>query len=260
MTSLLALQRMFAACLDGSADSGLKARFHDLVAVGEGLSPQDRVTVYRGSSRQARLRTLELVFPVCLAILGQRCFRGLSSVYLDQTPSRSGDLNLYGDVFPGFLARRIRTSEELARLPYLGDLARLEWHWHAVYYAPEDPSFDMEGFAQASSGAGAEAIRFRLSAGLRLLASDYPVHEIWRRHREGGDTDRIAVGEGDRLVIRRNGVSASVEAVREPLFALLSAIAGGNPLGVLATDKLDLDPLPGLIAAGWIVGFEAAGN
>jgi hypothetical protein len=260
VTALVELQRLFAACLDDAADAGQVARFHGLLAAGEGLEPAERVAVYRGSSREARLSTLDVVFPVCFSILGQRCFRGLAAAYLDQTPSASGDLNLYGAAFPGFLDRSLRDVEALVGLDYLPDLARLEWSWHAVYYAPEDSPFDMEGFARESAGQGAEGIRFRLGADLRLLSSGFPVHEIWRRHREGENTDSVPMGSGDLLVIRRVGFAPSVEEIESDLFALLDAIEEGSPLGALVAAGLDLEPLPGLIAAGWIASFDVAGS
>jgi hypothetical protein len=260
MTGLVELQRLFAACLDGSADATQAAHFHGLLATHGELAPEQRVGVYRGSSREARLRTLDAIFPVCLSVLGKRCFRGLASGYLDETPSLSGDLNLYGDAFPVFVERSLQTSDGLARLDYLADLARLECRWHAVYYASEDSPFDMEAFARESAGTSAEDIRFRLVASLRLLASDYPVHEIWRRHREGGDTGSVPLGGGDRLVIRRGGHAPQVQPVDPDLFELLAAIGEGRPLGALAADGLDLEPLPGLIATGWIAGFTAAGD
>lgn len=257
MTALAELQRLFAACLEGTADSGQISRFQGLLTTGGELTAQQRVAVYRGSSREARLSSLDVVFPVCRSILAERCFRGLATAYLDATPSLSGDLNLYGDTFPDFLRGPIESANELAAFPYLADLARLEWNWHAVYYAPNDPPFDMEGFDRASGGGGAEGIRFRLAAGLRLLWSDYPVGEIWRRHREGADTSCVPMGNGDRLVIRRDVYVPLIEAVEPGLSALLAAIAEGRSLGELAAGGLDLERLPGLIAAGWISGFSA---
>jgi hypothetical protein len=118
----------------------------------------------------------------------------------------------------------------------------------------------MEAFARESAGAFAEDIRFRLAASLRLLASDYPVHEIWRRHREGGDTASVPLSGGDRLAIRRDGYAPQVQPVKPALFGLLVAIGEGRPLGVLAASGLDLEPLSGLVAAGWIAGFGAAGD
>lgn len=255
MTGLTEVQRLFAGCLDGSAGVAETAHFYGLLAPRGALTPAQRVAVYRGSSREARLSTLDEIFPVCRTVLGERCFRGLASAYLDETPSSSGDLNRYGDAFPEFLGRSVRNAQGFSGLDYLADLACLEWHWHASYYAADDPPFDLEGFARDSAGEGAAGIRFRLASSLRLLASDFPVHEIWRRHRGGEDTASVSMGSGDRLVIRREGYVPLVEAVVPGLFELLAAIAAGRMLGELDSDGLDLQPLPGLISDRWIVGY-----
>lgn len=257
MPSLTELQRLFAACLDGTADAGQTEAFHAALARGGSLSTAERVDVYRGTSREARLGTLETVYPVCGSILGRRCFRRLGSRYLDEWPSRSGDLNLYGEGFPTFIARRVRSDEQLASLPYLPDLARLERDWHSAYYARDEAPFDMEAFARASAGEAAAGIRFRLAADLRLLRSDYPIREIWLRHREGGDTGSVPAGEEERLVVRRDGFAAVVEPVSAAVFDLLAAVARGDGLGEMASGAVDIEPLPALIASGWIAGFVA---
>lgn len=54
--------------------------------------------------------------------------------------------------------------------------------------APVWDSYDMARFSALAAGGLAEQARFWLSAALRLLASDYPIREIWSRHQQGGDT------------------------------------------------------------------------
>jgi len=65
------------------------------------------------------------------------------------------------------------------------------------------------------------------------------------------------MGEGDRLVFRREDSVPVVQAVESNLFALLGAIANGLSLEHPVAGRLDLEPLPSLIAAGWIGGFTA---
>ncbi len=105
----------------------------------------------------------------------------------------------------------------------------------------------------ASAAGETEQARLRLGAALRLLASDYPIGDIWRRHREGRDTGRVPLGEGDRLVIRRAGYLPDIEAVEPKIFDLLSALSQGKTLGCLAADGLPVDRMPGLIRAGCVV-------
>ena len=259
--SLAEIQRQLAAALD---DPAAAAALTPRIAGGAGspqrasLSALERLTIYRDSSRRARERTLEVIYPVCRQILGPRCFARLAADYIDAFASRQGDLNRYGAAFARHLAAVQGRQSALATLAYLPDLARLEWHWHAVYYAPDEPPLDGAALARLAQPEQAEHVRLRQGIALRRLASPYPIAEIWQRHREGGDTAQIAAGDGDRLVIHRRAGQPRVTAVTPGVFGLLAALARGPTLGELATNGHDLAPLPELIAAGWISGCALA--
>ena len=268
--NLAETQRQLAAALDDLAAAVTLAPWITAV-VGSpqrpSLSALERLAIYRDSSRRARERTLELIYPVCRQILGPRCFTRLAADYVDAFPSHQGDLNRYGEAFARHLAWVQERQSALADLVYLPDLARLEWHWQSVYYAPDEPPLDGAALARLAQSAQAEHARLRPSCSLRCLASAYPVAEIWRRHREGEDTASIAAGDGDRLVIHRGAGQPRVTAVTPAVFGLLSALMQGTTtapkqdptLGELAAAGHDLAPLPELIAAGWIAGVEPAG-
>lgn len=238
------------------------------------LSALERLTIYRDSSRRARERTLEAIYPVCRQILGPRCFARLAADYIDAFASRQGDLNRDGAAFAHHLARMQSHQPALATLAYLPDLARLEWHWHAIYYAADEPPLDAAALASLARPEKAERVRLRLSCALRRLASAYPIAAIWRRHREGAGIARIAAGNGDRLVIHRRDGQPQVTPVTPAVFKLLAALTRpsaqtpplgstlvttlGPTLGELAAAGYDLTPLPDIIAAGWISGCALA--
>jgi len=267
--SLAETQQRLAAAID---DPAAAERLTPWISAGPAgpqqgsLSALERLTIYRDSSRRARARTLEMIYPVCRQILGQRCFARLAADYIDAFASRQGDLNRYGAAFARHLAAVQRHQPALASLAYLPDLARLEWHWHAIYYAPDEPPLDAAALAQLAQPDQAERVRLRLSSALRRLVSAYPIAEIWRRHREGAATARIAASDGDRLVIHRDDGRPQVTPVTPAVFGLLAALAGssaltprlGPTLGELAAAGHDLTSLPDCIAAGWISGCALA--
>lgn len=257
MSVLVEAQRLLAAAIDQGANAAETARLHSLIASQTGrFGAGRRLSVYRDSSRRAREQALVAIYPVCRQVLGHRCFATLAAAYVAEYPSRSEDLNLYGDAFARHLERKTRDHAALAQAPYLGDLAFLEWHWHAAYYAPDDPVFDMVRFSALAAEGRAEQARFRLSAALRLLASDYPISEIWRRHREGGDTSAVAMGGGDRLAIRRADFRPRIDSIAPETFEVLTALSKGNTLSNLADEGHAVEKIPELIAAGWIVAFS----
>ncbi|MCF7991598.1 MAG: DNA-binding domain-containing protein [Thiohalocapsa sp.] len=255
MSALAEVQRRLAAALD--EDNGPAVdHLLPLLAAGPGRSAAARLSIYRTSARRARERALEQIYPVCREILGPRCFAALAEDYVREFASHGADLNNEGARFPAHLAACIGQRPQLAALPYLPDLACLERDWHAAYYAADDPPFDPARLAALQAAGRAEAAVFRLSAALRLLASRFPVRAIWHSHHHGGRTDRITLGQGDRLVIRRAGPRPTVDAVDPPVHALLSAIADGHCLGELATRGLALEQLPQLIAQGYVVAID----
>ncbi|MBK1705518.1 DNA-binding domain-containing protein [Halochromatium glycolicum] len=267
--SLAEIQRRLAAAIDDPAAAEHLAPWLAASAPGpQQASPSalERVAIYRDSSRRARERTLEAIYPVCRQILGPRCFARLAADYIDAFASRQGNLNRYGAAFAYHLAAVQSHQPALATLAYLPDLARLEWHWHAIYYAADAPPLDAAALAQLARPEQAARVRLRLSSALRRLASAYPIAAIWLRHREGAGIVHIAAGDGDRLVIHRRDGRPQVTPVTPAVFKLLAAL--GRPstqaatlrstwsptLGELAAAGYDLTPLPDCIAAGWISG------
>src|SRR5206468_8947753 len=68
-------------------------------------------------------------------------------------PSTGGDLNVYGDAFASFLA----TYPHAARLPYLADVARLEWSMDEAHRAA-DANGDAQRMFAALAAIPADAV------------------------------------------------------------------------------------------------------
>ena len=246
-------QSLFASALDAPDPNPAEERFAALLD-GERPSAAWRIHVYRNGVKAARISALKEIYPVCLTVLGERCFKAVARDYVYAHPSLQPDLNLYGEDFAGQLGQAL-TLPGFEGLDYLPDLARLEWLWHGLYYADDDPVFDAQAFAR-DAAEDAESIRFQVSASLRLLSSPWPVAELWRRHRERRDWHGIEAGKGDRLAFWRRDLDRRLTCVDEAFFRLLSAVSQGRRLGVMAASGLCVDRLGEAMAQGWIVGYE----
>jgi hypothetical protein len=135
----------------------------------------------------------------------------------------------------------VRSGLALRRkLLYLPDRAPLEAAFHRALLAPDDEPWDQVALTRAVAvdAGGAGRVRLRLGAAVGLLASGWPVYEIWRRHREGRPTGSVPAGTGDRLVICRSGYTPRVQPVSGPVSELLGGILGGLGLADLVARGL----------------------
>jgi len=145
-------------------------------------------------------------------------------------PSTSGDLNVYGHDFGAFLASYPHSRE----LPYLPDVARLEWAIDEASRAA-DGSGTPEALLSALAAIPAERIttqRFALDPSCRFVASEYPVLRIWKVHQPGFEGE-IAVEfdtGADWLLVRREQGVVVVARQAPGDFALLRALGNGSDL------------------------------
>ena len=146
-----------------------------------GEAVPQRFSLYRGNLSATWRRTLGHAYPVVLALVGADFFGGLARAYGRQYPSDSADLNQFGARFADFLS----SFPPAAELPYLPDMARLEWAVHLAHYAADAQGLAPEALA-ALPPDQLEARRFGLHPACALLASDWQVAALWQAHQEGG--------------------------------------------------------------------------
>jgi len=163
------LQRDFASTL--LAGSG-KGASH---IVADKLSAEARLAIYRHNVFTNLTNALGDIFPVTARIVGEAFFREAARIFIRDVPSTSGDLNRYGGDFADFLHAYPHARE----LPYLGDVARLEWAWHQAFHAADAGTLDLARLAAVPAGAHG-ALRFRLHPSARLLHSPFPLLDIWQ--------------------------------------------------------------------------------
>lgn len=208
-----------------------------------GAAVPQRFALYRGNLGATWRRTLAHAYPVVLALVGEDFFGGLARAYGRKMPSDSADLNQFGARFADFLAAFPPVDE----LPYLPDMARLEWAVHLAHYAA-----DAQGLAPESLAAlhpdQLEARRFALHPACALLASRWQVAALWQAHQEGE-----GAGEGQRVfpqdmqvaswaLVCRTGWTAQVLVVGAAAHAALALLQQGQTFGAALDAAFELDP------------------
>ena len=206
MLSLRERQQAFASALLGG------------VAVAGGLQ------VYRNNVFTSLTEALGAVYPVVRRLVGEPFFDQLARRFIRRHPSRSGNLHDFGAELPAFIG----TLEETRALPYLADVAALEWAYDEVFHAADAQSLDVRRLGERGA---LEALRFRVHPAVRLVASRYPVAAIWRanQHEDVATVDLDAGGQW--LLLQRRALDRHVESLSAGEFALLAALAQGMTLG-----------------------------
>jgi hypothetical protein len=259
MPSLRELQRDFAAALLGEDAMG------GAFAVADGPGAAARVAIYRDNVFGNYRNALAATYPVVRRLTGASFFDAAVDTYVRAQPSRSGDLNVYGDRFGDFLAGYAPAGS----LPYLPDVARLEWAIDEAGRAA-DPAHSPDEVLAAMAAVPPERlplIRLSIAPTCRLIASSHPILRIWQVNQpDRAEVEPVALDAGgDALLVRREADGIAIVHLGVGEGAWLAALARGEVLGAAIDDASAADPdfdfakaLHAHLAAGSIAAVVAA--
>lgn len=212
---------------------------------GNGLAPARRIGIYRNNAVEGFLKVMQATFPVLLRLSGQDWFRQTAHSYMQQHPSRNGNIHYIGERFSSFLGSLLADSPYV----YFADVARLEWAYQEVLVASDHPGFAVSALAGISSD-DYEALRFTTHPALRLVASRFPVLAIWKANQPNTeDTTIDLIGGACHVLIIRREDHVELRELPRGQFALLRALAEHQAFGVAATEAWAVDPDLDLAAA-----------
>ncbi|MBI3301226.1 MAG: putative DNA-binding domain-containing protein [Deltaproteobacteria bacterium] len=241
MLSLRELQSRFFGSL-ARVPGGGRATFDPaLVQLVEGrgqLGPEERIDIYAQMYCARLLDVLREDFPRVAAILGCERFGEVARAYLARHPSTHPSLRCLGCHFMTFLD----TRPEIVSLPFLSDLARLEWARLEVFDAPDAEPLRMEHLQSIAPHEWPD-LRFHLIPAFQVLHSAWPIHRIWTAaEEETPDHERL---RSEETVVRvwRDGFAvyhASMDATEQ--IALDGVRAGESFAAICATVESVLPP------------------
>ncbi|MCM2328121.1 MAG: putative DNA-binding domain-containing protein [Lysobacter sp.] len=245
--ALARLQAAFASAVTGGDEAAVAAQL-----AGDPALARRRLAIYReaiGANRRGALRS---AYPVVARLVGEAFFDEAARRLADSAPPACADLNRYGDGFPAFLT----TYPHAGQMPWLADVARLEWAWHEALSAADAPGIDFAALA-AVPAEEEPALRFSLHPSVRLVSSAWPVLAIWEANQpeRDGAPDRDE-GADDVLLWREDGRVRM--ALLDPLdAAFVAAIGRGIPLEEAAgSEGWNFAPMLARLAEhGLLAGF-----
>ncbi len=231
--ALLAIQQDFGASLRDRRQGAAMQRW----LAGDADHVERRVAIYRANVAAAAEKALSAAYPVVRQAVGDEFFRGLAREFQRAVPSTSGDLGDYGAEFAPFLA----AFEHVQDLPWLPDLARLEWAAHRAYGAADGRAWDAAALMQVGADDQA-AIRFDWAPGAAVVESAYPIVRIWTIHQSGHDGEfTVDWSVAERALVARDGFVVGVTALGAGEAAFMTRSLAGQPLGEAAAAALEAD-------------------
>jgi hypothetical protein len=251
--SLHSLQREFMSWVLGDSGADVAAAVR-----GNGLTPAARLGIYRNIVFNNLTATLAIDYPTVKRLVGDEFFDSVAARYIRDVPSRSGNLQHFGARFPEFLA----STPEAASLPYLADVARLEWARQESLLTRNATPLDPAQLARVSEDSQV-TLSLELHPSVRLVDSAYPVLDIWLFCQNPKDGNLTLDGSSQRVMLWRDCNQIAMRAVDAGLYELLAvmqrdvALAAAHDAAVTANPNFDLnDAVQQLFADGLIVGYD----
>ena len=249
MTSLADLQTTFFNALF-TADV---SEHLDFIQPNAKVSAAEQFHIYKNNVFSQLTKALKNIFPVCHQLVGEEFFNAMAVVYIRANPSVFVDLNEYGENFP----RCISAFPAAESLPYLAATASLEWAWHRLYDAPDSTDFPFKNFADAAA-INSDKIIFQLAPRSTLLASQFPLHSIWKANYKNADAENIVLGPRQDYfyLIFRYAFDRQIILLLTEEWQFLSAIQNKTPLIDLADFPNAESLLLKSIQNKWLTGFS----
>lgn len=243
------LQAAFAAHVAGADLADLAA-----AVVGDSISAEARLRVYRHHVVYSLGTALAATFPTVQALVGEEFFRSMAQRFVSQKLPTQPVLAEYGADFPAFVAGH----EPAASLPYLTDIARLDWALNAAFHSPLGRRLTAADLA-AIAAERLPSLSVALSAGATLVSSRYPIDRIWNASQPGASAEPVdlASGRADLLVLRQADDAVFI-TLTEGEAAFAAALSEGASLEGAAGRALCTDPSFDLSGGfGRLLGLEA---
>ncbi len=200
------------------------------------ISSDQTWAIYRRNYIEGHVAALADTYGTVRELVGSDYFGQLARRYVAQSESLTGDLNDYGGDFADFLATILATAPGGAALPYLPDMARLDWQWFAQLRAQQGaadwlgkllalPPMDWQDVKVAPAG--------------RFLRSEFPIYQIWRLAQgNAGEVDLSADGEAV-LITRPSAVVVTLLSKAQAVF--IEHWFSGATLGIALAAAVEAD-------------------
>ncbi len=209
-----------------------------------------RLIVYKNTSSLTLKHCVKDIYPMCEKLLDENAFSQLVERFIKTHPNKRRDLTFYGDQFYQYLALNLACQH----LPFLADLAELEWAIYRAYYADDDPIWPQQSFVNASAKR-IDDITLCLSDSISLLVSGWPTLKFYQHLND--DTIFDIDTRHSYLIVHRKHSHGEAEEIPVEAWRILKDIQCKKSLAeLIETHGQRCESwLPRFIHRRWVVSF-----
>lgn len=193
------------------------------------------IQIYRNNFIISLSEVLEATYPCTLAVVGEECFAQLARQHVLAQPLEEGNVSHYGDG----LANTIEHLPSLMEaVPYLADLARLEWIVDQVsQQAPCMPDFPFHQLSQITED-NIGQLQLNVAEPTRCIDSAYPIASLWQMI-SNEQIEELDLTQPESVIVQAQTARMLVLACSPDATALLRLCQQSQPLGKATAPMLD---------------------
>ena len=156
-----------------------------------------RLDIYQNNTVLGLTDILANAFPILKKIVGEDFFKTVARHYIKEHPQPSGNRHTFGSDLAGFLAE----FKPAASLPYLPDVAALEWAYFQAALSEDAGPLDFEFLTAAMSADPSFVLAAHPS--VHIVPQTFNALEIWQEHQKE-DVDSVELkSEPHQLLVWR---------------------------------------------------------
>ncbi|TAJ25408.1 MAG: DUF2063 domain-containing protein [Reyranella sp.] len=233
MLALPDLQKAFAGYLSGGDGVDL-AR----IVRGDSISAAARLRIHRHHVQQSLATALAATFPTVHTLVGEAFFGAMAGSFVVKDLPTQPVLAEYGAAFPDFVDGYAPARD----LPYLPDMARLDWALNVAFHSPDGPRLaaaDLDSIAPDRL----LGLALDLTPGSALVPSAFPIDRIWQASQPGANGSQVDLAAaGASLLVGRRSDDAAFVALDAAEAAFVTAILGRATLEAAAQAAFAVEP------------------
>jgi len=229
-------------------------KWSDLLNPQGGEPGEKRLGVHAGGYFARVEEGLRDVYEAVSLLAGQEAFHALSTAFAQRHVSRDYNLSRIGQDFPEYLEK----SNPLSEMPFLPELAKLEWRIALSFHAFDAPPATPAKLAEIAPGDWEKA-RIIFQPSIFLFSSAWPVLEIWKSAKEGTFVRDSVEKKTFFTLIGRRGDLVRCEPLDANQYGLVKALVAGKTLGEACAELAEKDTAEELPVSDWFARWVTDG-